>query len=137
MQYCRRIFLNRIPFGFQFYKITQMKSKYNKIYLLLLSIAVLAIICPLELSSQEVHNYMPTNIGWHKAVYNENKREPKLVPRTSWDNAIEREMNWYIKAPVNDHGYPSYVYITFMDENYQPYRNDFLPATQNGMGINH
>ena len=40
-----------------------------------------------------------------------------------------------LNAPVNDHGYPSYVYITFMDENYQSYRNDFIPATQNGMGI--
>ncbi|MCK9404766.1 MAG: hypothetical protein M0Q26_15335 [Chitinophagaceae bacterium] len=78
---------------------------------------------------------MPAKIGWHEAVYDDNKKEPKLVPWTTWDNALEREMNWYLKAPVNEHGYPSYVYITFMDENYQPYRNDFIPATQNGMGI--
>ena len=44
-------------------------------------------------------------------------------------------MNWYLKAPVNEHGYPSYVCFTFMDEHYQAYRNDFIPAMQNGMGI--
>jgi hypothetical protein len=88
-----------------------------------------------QLSAQPEYHYMPAKIGWHNAVYDDNKKDPKLVPWTTWDNALEREMNWYLNAPVNDHGYPSYVHITFMDENYQAYRNDFIPATQNGMGI--
>ena len=88
-----------------------------------------------QVAAQPDFNYMPTKIGWHNAVYDDNKKDPKLTPWTTWDNALEREMNWYLNAPVNDHGYPSYVHITFMDENYQSYRNDFIPATQNGMGI--
>ena len=88
-----------------------------------------------QVAAQPDFNYMPAKIGWHNAVYDDNKKDPKLTPWTTWDNALEREMNWYLNAPVDDHGYPSYVYITFMDENYQSYRNDFIPATQNGMGI--
>ncbi len=93
--------------------------------------------------AQPVFNYMPSKIGWHDAVYdynsenipNDERSGPKLTPWTTWDNALEREMNWFMNAPVNDHGYPAYVCFTFMDEYYQPYRNDFIPATQNGMGI--
>ncbi|MDP2336995.1 MAG: glycerophosphodiester phosphodiesterase family protein [Bacteroidota bacterium] len=88
-----------------------------------------------ELIAQPDYHYMPAKIGWHDAVYDDNRKDPKLVPWTTWNNALEREMNWYLRAPVNEHGYPSYVYITFMDEKYQAYRNDFIPATQNGMGI--
>jgi glycerophosphoryl diester phosphodiesterase len=88
-----------------------------------------------EIIAQPDYHYMPAKIGWHNAVYDDNKKDPKLVPWTTWDNALEREMNWYLNAPLNERGYPSYVYITFMDENYQSYRNDFIPATQDGMGI--
>ena len=88
-----------------------------------------------QVIAQPEFHYMPSQIGWHNAVYDDNKKDPKLGPWTSWIDALEREMGWYLNAPVNDHGYPSYVYITFMDENYQSYRNDFIPATQNGMGI--
>jgi glycerophosphoryl diester phosphodiesterase len=86
------------------------------------------------MAQPELH-YMPSQIGWHNAVYDDNKKDPKLAPWTTWNDALEREMDWYLKAPLNDHGYPSYVYITFMDEDYQSYRNDCIPATQNGMGI--
>lgn len=59
-----------------------------------------------------------------------------LMPWTSWNDAIAREMNWYLNCPVTN-GYPNFVWMTFMDGNYQPdpKRQDFIPATQNGMGI--
>ena len=96
-----------------------------------------------KLQAQPTFDYMPAKIGWHNAVYDNNteaihddeKTGQKLTPWTTWDDALEREMNWFLNAPVNDHGYPAYVCFTFMDENYQPYRNDFIPATQDGMGI--
>ena len=88
---------------------------------------------------------MYAKIGWHDAVYdfnsekipNDERSGPKLTPWTTWDNALEREMNWFMNAPVNDHdhGYPAYVCFTFMNEKYENYRNDFIPATQDGMGI--
>ncbi|TSA37931.1 MAG: hypothetical protein D4R64_04625 [Porphyromonadaceae bacterium] len=112
-----------------------MKTPPRIFLIILLTVTSLILVHQKELSAQSGLNYMPTKIGWHEAVYDDNKKEPKLVPWTTWDNALEREMNWYLKAPVNEHGYPSYVYITFMDEDYQPYRKDFIPATQNGMGI--
>ena len=72
-------------------------------------------------------------IGNHRAVYDESGL---LQPWTSWRDAVDREMNWYFRCPV-EHGYPRFVYLTFMDGNYQPIANhpSFIPATQNGMGI--
>lgn len=72
-------------------------------------------------------------IGHHPAVYDESGM---LLPWTSWGDAIDREVSWYLKCPV-DHGYPRFVYLTFMDGNYNPVlgRRSFIPATQNGMGI--
>jgi hypothetical protein len=72
-------------------------------------------------------------IGNHPAVYDADGR---LLPWTSWQTAIESEMHWYLNCPVT-HGYPNFVWMTFMDGNYQPdiKRSDFIPAMQNGMGI--
>ena len=72
-------------------------------------------------------------IGNHAAIYDS---KGMLLPWTSWRDAIDREMQWYLHCPVT-HGYPNFVWMTFMDGNYQPdpHRNDFIPATQNGMGI--
>ncbi len=120
-----------------------MNSFSSRFLFLLLKVTFLTLIVQGGLRAQPVFNYMPSRIGWHDAVYDNNaeavhddeKTGPKLTPWTTWDNALEREMNWFMKAPVNDHGYPAYVCFTFMDENYQPYRNDFIPATQDGMGI--
>ena len=72
-------------------------------------------------------------IGNHAAVYDSNG---SLLPWTSWQDAITREMQWYLKCPVT-HGYPNFVWMTFMDGSYQPdpRRSDFIPATQDGMGI--
>jgi hypothetical protein len=72
-------------------------------------------------------------IGNHPALYDSNGM---LLPWTSWQNAVNLEIQWYLQCPVT-HGYPNFVWMTFMDGNYQPdpRRNDFIPATQNGMGI--
>jgi len=72
-------------------------------------------------------------IGNHKAVYD---NKGMLLPWTSLRNAVDLEMQWYLNCPET-HGYPNFMWMTFMDGNYQPdiKRNDFIPATQNGMGI--
>ena len=59
-----------------------------------------------------------------------------LLPWAPWHVLIEREMNWYLKCPV-EHGYPRLVYTTFLDGNYDPLKRSpsFIPCTQNGMGI--
>jgi hypothetical protein len=72
-------------------------------------------------------------IGNHPAVYDE---RGMLQPWTPWADAIDREVNWYLRCPV-EHGYPRFVYLTFMDGKYEAIANrpSFIPATQNGMGI--
>lgn len=108
-----------------------MKAKQIGLFLFAITLAFANV----QATAQPEFHYMPAQIGWHKAVYDYNTKEPGLVPWTTWDNALEREMNWYLNAPADEHGYPSFAHITFMDENYQAYRKDFIPATQNGMGI--
>ena len=75
----------------------------------------------------------PTVIGNHRAVYDPHGL---LLPWKPWADVIDREVEWYFKCPV-EHGYPRYVYLTFMDGDYQaiPDRPSFIPATQDGMGI--
>ena len=75
----------------------------------------------------------PLRLGTHAAVYAD---DGTLIPWTSWSDALEREMNWYLKCPL-DHGYPRFIGLTFMDGNYEPIekRRDTIPAMQNGMGI--
>jgi hypothetical protein len=72
-------------------------------------------------------------IGNHRAVYDVNGI---LQPWTSWSDALAREVNWYLKCPV-EQGYPRFVSVTFMDGDYKPIENrpSFIPAMQNGMGI--
>jgi len=55
---------------------------------------------------------------------------------TSWIEALDLEMKFYRQCPA-DHGYPRFVYVTFLDGNWTPSpdRTDTIPATQNGMGI--
>jgi hypothetical protein len=59
-----------------------------------------------------------------------------LMPWTSWTAALDLEMNFYRQCPA-DHGYPRFVYATFLDGEWTPApdRTDTIPATQNGMGI--
>ena len=72
-------------------------------------------------------------LGNHPAAYDE---RGVLQPWTSWTDALQREMGWYLKCPQTN-GYPRFVVMTFMDGNYNPRqeRHDFIPAMQNGMGI--
>ena len=71
-------------------------------------------------------------LGAHEAHY---ASDGSLLPWASWNDALDREMSWYLKCPL-DHGYPRFIGLTFMDGNYQPEsRRDTIPATQNGMGI--
>jgi hypothetical protein len=74
-----------------------------------------------------------STIGNHPAIYD---RHGLVQPWTSWNDAIDREVNWYLKCPV-EHGYPRFVYLTFMDGNYQVITNrtSLIPATQDGLGI--
>ena len=74
----------------------------------------------------------PKKIGFHTAVYD---AQGKLLPWTSWDDALQREVNWYLKCPVDGHGYPLFASTTFMDGQYKPSRRDNIPCTQDGMGI--
>ncbi len=72
-------------------------------------------------------------IGNHPAVYDS---RGILQPWTSWRDALDREVNWYLKCPWTN-GYPLFVAMTFMDGSYHPRRDrpDCIPAMQNGMGI--
>ncbi len=72
-------------------------------------------------------------IGNHKAVYD---AHGTLLPWTSWQDALDREMKWYLNSPI-ENGYPRFVWMTFMDGDYKPIQRqpDFIPATQLGMGI--
>ena len=59
-----------------------------------------------------------------------------LKPWTSWNDALDREMNFYQTCPL-ERGYPRFVLATFLDADWIPLpdRTDTIPATQNGMGI--
>ncbi len=58
-----------------------------------------------------------------------------LLPWTSMEDAIDREMQWYEKCPW-ENGYPRFVTLTFMTGDYTATsRSDMIPAMQDGMGI--
>ncbi|MEP6549003.1 MAG: hypothetical protein ABJD53_16220 [Gammaproteobacteria bacterium] len=75
----------------------------------------------------------PVAISGHTASFDE---QGKLRPWTSWNTALDLEMNFYQRCP-SDHGYPLFVLATFLDADWipMPQRTDTIPATQNGMGI--
>lgn len=75
---------------------------------------------------------LPVKVGFHAAVYDADGR---LLPWTSWEDALDREMAWYLKCPLGKKGYPVFVYSTFMDDHYRPTKTEIIPATQDGMGI--
>jgi hypothetical protein len=61
--------------------------------------------------------------------------EGGLLPWTSWNAALDREVEFYLRAP-RDHGYPIFATVTFLDGTWKPTeRTDTIPSTQNGMGI--
>ena len=84
----------------------------------------LGVMLPLLIISRVlIHNHKeqrPEKIGFHQAVYDQ---KGKLLPWTSWEDALEREMNWYYKAPIGKSGFPVYFYSTFI--------GDRLPTLQN------
>ena len=88
--------------------------------------------CVISLGAPPGAEDLPDRIGWHKAVYD---ADGKLLPWTSWDDAIDREMQWYLNCPRDSHGYPNFIFTTFMDEKYQAYKPEVIPCTQDGMGI--
>jgi hypothetical protein len=73
------------------------------------------------------------NIAGHPAVVD---AHGKLLPWTSWNTALNLEMDFYQQCPT-EHGYPLFVSETFLDANWIPSaaRTDIIPSTQNGMGI--
>ncbi len=60
----------------------------------------------------------------------------QLLPWTSWNAALDLEMNFYRQCPL-EHGYPRFVSVLLLDGAWIPSadRFDTIPATQNGMGI--
>jgi hypothetical protein len=72
-------------------------------------------------------------IAGHAALFDARGR---LLPWTSWNDALDREMAFYRRCPA-DRGYPRFAYVTFLDSNWVPSSNrtDTIPATQSGMGI--
>lgn len=79
------------------------------------------------------HQQQPLIIAGHTASFDAHGR---LRPWTSWNDALDLEMNFYRECPA-DHGYPRFVVATFLDGDWipMPDRTDTIPATQNGMGI--
>ena len=77
--------------------------------------------------------HQPVVIAGHTASFD---AQGRLQPWTTWDQALDREMNFYQKCPA-DQGYPRFVLATFLDGDWTPIpdRMDTIPATQNGMGI--
>ena len=75
----------------------------------------------------------PIVIAGHTASFD---AQGRLRPWTSWNEALEREMNFYQQCP-SDRGYPRFVSATFLDGDWTRIaeRTDTIPATQNGMGI--
>jgi len=77
-------------------------------------------------------NALPKRIGFHDAKYNEGG---KLIPWTPLGAAIEKEMAWYRACNVESKGYPSWIYATFIEDDYRPFKTDIVPGCQVGMGI--
>lgn len=104
--------------------IAQQKREATKFALLL---------CLLTFPSVTGSADPPRFLGNHPVAHD---KRGWLQPWTSWSDALDREVKWYSKCPV-EHGYPRFAYLTFMDGNYQaiPGRSSFIPAMQDGMGI--
>ena len=87
---------------------------------------------PVRSDGPRGHHARPERIGFHPAHYN---TAGKLLPWLPLGEVVEREIAWYKQCDVEKNGYPSWVYATFIDDDYRPFKTDFLPGCQNGMGI--
>ena len=102
-----------------------MKLQYSAVIFFVSAFAAMTCV-------SEAEDALPETVGWHRALHD---TDGKLLPWTTWSDALGREMEWYLNSPLDSHGYPAFVFITFMDECYQHYRTDNIPCTQVGMGI--
>ncbi len=90
-----------------------------------------ALLKVLQQDIKPIEKLLPERFGFHYTNYDNNGT---LLPWTNWDDALQREMNWYLDCPFES-GYPKFVILTFMDGKYQIKRKSFIPAMQDGMGI--
>lgn len=74
----------------------------------------------------------PTTIGFHPAKYDVNGN---LLPWNNIQSVVDLEMNYYLQCPIGKHGYPVFVYNTFMSGSYESAGYTILPGTQLGFGI--
>jgi hypothetical protein len=82
---------------------------------------------------RSAHSKSPAVLAGHPILVDAGGR---LLPWTSWGDALDREMAFYQQCPL-DHGYPRFAQATFLDGDWNPWpdRVDTIPATQNGMAI--
>src|SRR6202789_3946445 len=75
--------------------------------------------------------HQPVVIAGHEARFD---AQGQLRPWTSWNEALDLEMNFYQQCPLEQE-YPRFVLATFLDAQWTPIpeRLDTIPATQNGM----
>ncbi len=99
-----------------------MKSNVNN-YLFGVSINFLFILAAVFFTG--CNAYVPDRIGFHKAKYD---RSSQLRPWTSWDQAIQKEMEWCLKCPIGQNEYPVYFYAASMDGNYKPLQSEGIPC---------
>jgi hypothetical protein len=109
-------------------------NKRRTIFIILFVVIMIPLlILSRMLKHRHVHIEKPIGkIGFHEARSDQNGL---LLPWTSWEDALKREMNWYYKAPIGKLGFPVYFYSTFIGDDYKPYKNEIIPCTQLGMGI--
>ncbi|AKU94696.1 hypothetical protein AKJ09_01360 [Labilithrix luteola] len=58
-----------------------------------------------------------------------------LLPWTTWNDALAREVTWHATTCPEVKGYPIFASTTHFDGNCQMTKDDTIPATQNSMGI--
>jgi hypothetical protein len=93
------------------------------------------LLCALSLSPVYLlsQSAPPVRIATHEVRFD---AQGRLLPWTSWNTALDREMRFYQQCP-EEHGYPRFISVTFLDGAWKPKpdRADTIPATQDGMGI--
>eukprot|EP01116_Phalansterium_solitarium_P016560 TRINITY_DN3868_c0_g1_i1.p1 TRINITY_DN3868_c0_g1~~TRINITY_DN3868_c0_g1_i1.p1 ORF type:complete len:454 (-),score=74.81 TRINITY_DN3868_c0_g1_i1:152-1480(-) len=73
-----------------------------------------------------------TTVGFHTASF---APDGTLLPWKPLSAVLDMEMDWYLACPIGEHGYPVYVYNTFMTGDYKADGVSIIPAMQHGTGI--